>query len=160
MSDPPASEADGPVTRSAPQQFRGRPADRIVAGIAAAALIASTALSLWFFAGFAETDPQFKAASSAFLLSALLGAFAIIPAAVVMRLAWLSWRRGFRVRYGLWSLFLAAPWLGLAALIERSDWLPDALALAAVLFATPVMVWATVSVVLALTTERRHASRR
>ncbi|MGB6231786.1 MAG: hypothetical protein WBF53_16850, partial [Litorimonas sp.] len=67
---------------------KGRPADRIAAGIAALALAGSVGATVWFFAGFFETDPGFGPASSAFLLALGLGAFAIVPSAVILRLSW------------------------------------------------------------------------
>ncbi|WP_298914699.1 hypothetical protein [uncultured Algimonas sp.] len=143
-----------PAPLTPPTPPRGRPADRLSAGLAAIGLAASVAATLWFFAGFFETDPGFTPASSALLLSLGLGAFAIIPCAVVMRLAWRSWRRGFKPSYGLWTVFLMAPWLPLATLAARSDWLPAWLGAGPLLVAIPVMIWAIVSIAL----ERRGRS--
>lgn len=123
----------------------GRPADRIIAGWAAGGLLISVVATLWFWVGFHETDPGFSASSSAFLLSALLGAFAIVPCAIIMRLGWSGWRHGFRVRYGLWALFLFLPWIGFAVIAFRSDWLPELLSVAALLIAFPIILWSVAS---------------
>ncbi|GLQ20576.1 hypothetical protein ACFFUB_00820 [Algimonas porphyrae] len=124
---------------------RGRPADRLAAGLAALGLVGSTLATLWFFLGFFETDPAWAPASSAFLLSLGLGAFAIIPCAVTMRLCWTAWRHGFQPAHALWTLFLMAPWIGLAVVAGRSDWLPLWLSAGPLLIAIPLCLWASVS---------------
>jgi hypothetical protein len=137
--------SDPIIARAAAQ---GRPVDRFVAGLAALGLVASLAATMWFFIGFAETDPGFAPASSAFLLSLLLGAFAIIPCAVILRLAWTAWRTGFRLSYGIWTLFLILPWVGLALIAGQSDWMPGWLTLGPLLFAIPTGFWAIASITL------------
>lgn len=133
------------IARAAAQ---GRPVDRLIAGLATLGLLASVVTTLWFFLGFAETDPGFTPVSSAFLLSLLLGAFAIIPCALTMRFAWTAWRTGFRLSHGAWSLFLTLPWTGLALVATRSDWMPGWLSLAPLLVAVPTGLWAMTSIVL------------
>lgn len=133
------------ITRAAAQ---GRPVDRLIARLAALGGLASLATTLWFFVGFAETDPGFAPASSAFLLSALLGAFAIIPCAMIMRLSWSAWRKGFRLSYGVWTLFLSLPWIGLALVAGRSDWMPGGLTFGPLFIAVPMALWATASLIL------------
>lgn len=146
------SDSLSSVTRPDPiiaqSAAHGRPVDRLIAGVAALGLVASVATTLWFFLGFAETDPGFAPASSALLLSLLLGAFAIIPCAVIMRLAWRAWRRGFHVSHGLWSLFLILPWIGLALAAAGSDWMPTWLTLVPLLIAIPTGLWAITSIIL------------
>ncbi|GHA86769.1 hypothetical protein GCM10009069_07500 [Algimonas arctica] len=133
------------ITRSAAQ---GRPVDRMIAGLATLGFIASLATKLWFFIGFAETDPGFSPASSAFLLSFMLGAFAIIPCAFIARLAWTAWRTGFVLSYGVWSLLLSLPWVGLALIASRSDWMPGWLSVGPLLIALPTACWAIASIIL------------
>ena len=133
------------LTRAAPQ---GRPVDRLIAIISAIGLGLSIAATLWFFLGFFETDPQFAPASSAFLLSLLLGGFAIIPCAIILRLSWTAWRTGFRLSHGFWTLFLMAPWIGFAAVAGGSAWMPFWLTLAPLLIAIPATLWATISLIL------------
>jgi len=133
------------ITRAAAQ---GRPVDRLIAGLAAFGGLASLATTLWFFIGFAETDPGFAPASSAFLLSALLGAFAIIPCAIIMRLSWAAWRTGFRQPYGVWTLFLILPWIGLAFVAGRSNWMPGWLTFGPLFIAVPTALWAITSIIL------------
>lgn len=137
------TRSDPIIARAAP---RGRPVDRLIAGLAALGLLASAVSTLWLFLGFAETDPAFATASSAFLLSTLLGAFAIIPCAVIMRLAWRAWRRGFRLSHGFWSLFLILPWIGLGLVASGSDWMPAWLTFVPLLIAIPTGVWAIISI--------------
>jgi len=122
--------------------------DRIVAGLAAVWLLCAIAATLWFFLGFYETDPGFSAASSAALLSLGLGAFAIIPGALILRLAWTAWRRGFRTAQGVWTLLLALPWIGLSLMAGQSDWMPIWLTIFPLLLATPISLWAGLSMVL------------
>ena len=133
------------LTRAAPQ---GRPVDRLIAIISAIGLVLSIAVTLWFFLGFFETDPQFAPASSAFLLSLLLGGFAIIPCAIVLRLSWTAWRTGFRLSHGFWTLFLMAPWIGFAGVASGSEWMPFWLTLTPLLIALPATLWATASLIL------------
>jgi hypothetical protein len=120
----------------------------MIAGLATFGFIASLAATLWFFIGFAETDPGFSPASSAFLLSFLLGAFAIIPCAFIARLAWTAWRTGFALSHGIWSLFLSLPWIGLALIAGRSDWMPGWLSVGPLLIAIPTACWAIASIIL------------
>ena len=131
-----------------PTPPKGRPADRLAAGIALVGLIAACAATLWFFLGFYETDPNYAAASAAFLLALGLGAFAIIPSAIILRLCWTSWRKGFRVAYGAWTLFFISPWIGLALLALRSDWLSLWLSLVPLLIGIPLGLWALISLFL------------
>lgn len=139
------TRSDPIITQSA---ARGRPVDRLIAGLAGLGLIASVATTLWFFLGFAETDPGFALASSAFLLSLLLGAFAIIPCAVIMRLAWRAWRMGFHLSHGLWSLFMILPWIGLSLVAAGSDWMPAWLTFGPLFIAIPTGLWAVASFIL------------
>jgi hypothetical protein len=134
---------DAPILT--PAHAKGRPADRIAAGIAAIALFASIVGTLWFFSGFFETDPGFAPASSALLLSLGLGAFAIIPSAVILRLCWTAWRQGFRVAYGWWTVLLAGPWIPVGFLCLQSDWLPLWLGVVPLLTAVPITLWALIS---------------
>ncbi|MEM7727735.1 MAG: hypothetical protein AAF311_00510 [Pseudomonadota bacterium] len=133
---------------------RGREADRLAAIVAGLGLVLSVAATLWFFAGFFETDPGFAPASAAALLSLGLGAFAIVPCAVVMRMARSAWREGFRHRHGVWTLVLLTPWTLLAGVAAGSSWLPVWLTLGPLIVAVPVMIWAAVSIVLELLSRR------
>lgn len=139
------TRSDPILTRAAPQ---GRPVDRLIAIIATVGLVASVGTMLWFFLGFAETDPEFAPASSAFLLSLLLGGFAIIPCAIILRLSWTAWRTGFRAAHGLWALFLILPWIGLAGVAGGSAWMPFWLTLGPFLIAIPTVIWAIASLIL------------
>ena len=128
-----------------PKIAHGRPADRIASGIAGLGLVGSVVATMWFFAGFYETDPGWSPASSALLLSLGLGAFAIIPCSVVMRLCRTAWRDGFRPAQGVWTLILMMPWIALAVLAWRSDWLPHWLSVGPLIIALPLCLWALVS---------------
>lgn len=122
--------------------------DRIIAGLAGLGLLSAMAATIWFCAGFIETDPGFSAASSAILLSLGLGAFAIIPCAVILRLALTAYRRGFRLAYGLWSLLLALPWIAVGVIAWPADWLPPPLSLLSIGLAVPICLWALASIAL------------
>ena len=137
---------DAPLIQNSPPQ--GRPADRLAAILAAVALLGSLGATLWFFAGFVETDPEFRAASSAFLLSMGLGAFAIIPSAVVMRLGWSAWRRGFRLRHGIWTLVLMGPWIGLSSVLVTQAPLPKIGPFIALGLSTVLCLWALISLII------------
>jgi hypothetical protein len=134
---------DDPLIAASP--VRGRRADRLAAVIAGLGLAASVAGTLWFLAGFIETDPGFKPATSALLLSLGLGAFAIVPCAVVLRLALSAWKNGFRKSQGLWTLLLMVPWTGLGWLLGRVEALPFLLVAAPFAVALPLIIWAGVS---------------
>ena len=138
-----------------PTRAKGSLADCGIAVISGLGLAASVAATLWFFAGFFETDPGLSPASAGFLLSMGLGAFAIIPCAVILRLSLSAWKHGFRTRHGVWSLILAAPWpvFGVSAL--QSQWLPLWLGLAPLLISAPVLFWALVSLALERKAERK-----
>ena len=116
----------------------------MAAGVAGGALCLSVAATMWFFLGFFENDPEFRASSSAFLLSLGLGAFGIIPSAVVMRLAWRAHRLGFTRAHGVWTLLLMGPWVVLGALLLRSP-LPVWTAALALGLAALLCVWAIAS---------------
>lgn len=127
---------------------KGARADRLIAILAGIGLIASIGATIWFFAGFYETDPGFSPASSAFLLSLGLGAFAIIPCAVISRLSWTAWRQGFQTHHGIWTLVLSLPWLGFAAIALPSDWMPLWLSLGPIMIAGPSTLWAITALIL------------
>lgn len=116
--------------------------------LAGAGLGLAIVATLWFFGGFFETDPGFSPASSALLLSFGLGAFAIIPCAVILRLAHSAWRHGFRQSHGVWTLFLVLPWLALAVISLRSEWLPVWLGLIPIAVGLPLALWAAISLAL------------
>lgn len=117
-------------------------------GVSAFGLVAALVATLWFFWGFYETDPDFSPASAAFLLAFGLGGFAIIPTAVLMRLSWSAWRGGFRTPLGLWAIFLALPWIGLAIIAARAVWLPIWLTIIPLAIACLAVFWASLSLVL------------
>lgn len=110
----------------------------VISGIG---LVGSIGATLWFFAGFFETDPGFSPATAAFLLSIGLGAFAIIPCAVIMRLSHTAWKQGFQPHQGVWTLVLCLPWLIFAGVALSSDWLPLWLSLGPILIAGPCSLW-------------------
>ena len=132
-----------PLVQSDPP--RGRPADRIAAALAALGLLGSVAGTVWFFAGFLENDGELRAASSAFLLSLGLSAFAIVPCAVVLRLAHTAWRRGFRPSHGWWTLLLMGPWVGLAGLLLARSPLSWPGPIAALALGLLLCAWASIS---------------
>ena len=134
---------------------RGRPVDGWAVAIAALALALSIAGTLWFLSGFIETDPEFRAASSAFLLSVGLGGFAIIPSAVVMRLTWTAHKDGFRPALGWWTFLLMLPWIGLGGLWILRTPLPRWAGWTAVLLASLLCLWAALSLIVHYGRNRR-----
>jgi hypothetical protein len=110
-------------------------------------LLSAIGATLWFFAGFFETDPGFSPASAAFLLSLGLGAFAIIPCAVIVRLSRAAWKQGFQTYQGVWTLILCLPWLIFAGVSFSSDWLPLWLSAGSGLIAGPCSLWAIGSLI-------------
>ena len=124
-----------------------RPIDRVAATVAAFALLGSVAGTIWFFAGFLENDTEFRASSSAFLLSMGLGAFAIVPSALVLKLALGAWRRGFRMGDGWWTLAMMLPWVGLSVVVLARAPLPGWAGALALLLSGLLSLWAAVSLV-------------
>ena len=151
LTDGPPSRRPAHMTRNDPilvsDPAKGAQADRLIAILAGLGLLASIGATLWFFAGFYETDPEFTPASSAFLFSIGLGAFAIIPSAIILRLSWSAWRTGFQTHHGVWTLLLCVPWLIFAGFAWPSEWLPLWLSLVPIMIAVPCTLWAIISIV-------------
>ena len=139
-----------------PTRAKGSLADCGVSILSGLGLIGAVGATLWFFAGFFETDPGLSPASAGFLLSFGLGAFAIIPCALICRMSFTAWRDGFQVSHGIWSLILAAPWPVFGVIALRSEWLPLWLGWGTLLLSFPILIWALVS--LGLERKRRFAS--
>lgn len=131
-----------------PTRAKGSLADRGIAILSGLGLLGGVTATLWFFSGFFETDPGLSPASAAFLLSLGLGAFAIIPCAVICRLSYSAWKEGFQTRHGVWSIILAAPWPIFGIIALQSHWLPLWLGLAPIGLSIPILLWAVISLVM------------
>ena len=111
------------------------------------ALLLAVVGTVWFFAGFLENDTEFRATSSAFLLSLGLGAFAIVPAAICLRLSLGAAIRGVRVGDCLWTLVMMGPWVGLSIVTLRRSPLPGWVGGLALMLSGLLSLWAVVSLI-------------
>ena len=128
---------------------RGRPVDRLAAVLAALALLGSIGVTAWFFLGFVENDSEFRASSSALLLSLGLGAFAIVPSALVLRFGLQAMATGFRTVHGLGTLLLTLPWVGLSVLLLIHSPLPTPAPAAALVLSGLLSLWASTGLMVA-----------
>ena len=127
---------------------KGRTADRLAAIIAFVATALAVLAAGIFFAGFVENDKAFGAVIAAFLFTALIGAFAIIPPLIIGFLARRSYKRGAVRRDLLWALVLALPWTILSVLIMLYTPLPIWISLAAFIVSLLLTLWAVISLFL------------
>lgn len=128
-----------------PAKPLGRKADVLAAGLAAIGAGLSCIAAIWFFLGFAENDTRLEHLTSAFVLTILLFAFAVIPFTLVSRLAWLAYRRGPKRAHLLWTLFLMLPWVGLGILTMTHTPLPLWCGLISTALAVILSLWALIS---------------
>jgi hypothetical protein len=134
--------------------IKGRMADKLAAILAATALGLSLLLSGLFFAGFVANDYHIFAITSALGLTVFLGAFAIVPMAIVLMLARKAYQNGGNLGLYLWVLFLVMPWLALSILCLIYTPLPSWMSSLAVLFALTLTIWGSISLVLEIKFKR------
>jgi len=138
-----------PIARDeAPPTQTGRPADLVAFGLASLAVLLSFAAALWFFFGFAENDTRPEHLSSAFVLTSLLFAFAIIPFASVAKFAWNAHKNGTSPAHLYWTLFLMLPWIALGSLAAIYTPLPIWSGLFMAVLAALLSLWALISIAL------------
>lgn len=113
--------------------------------VAIIALILSTLMTLWFWLGFLETDPAPMPALSSGLLALGLGAFAMVPAGLLIRLTRTAWRQGFQRSHGLWSLFLTFPWIMLSILLILYAPIPALVGMITLILSLTLCLWALIS---------------
>ena len=128
--------------------FVGRRADLFAFGLAALGALLSCIAALWFFLGFAENDTRPEHLASAFFLTILLFAFAIVPFGIVAKFARKAHKSGTQRRHLLWTLFLMLPWLVVWFLSEIYTPLPIWAGLIMASLAVLISIWALVSLVL------------
>jgi len=126
----------------------GRSADRGAMIIAGTGALFSILGAIWFFLGFAENDTRPEHLTSAFALTLILFAFAIIPFALVARFAKRAYQSGTRRAELVWTLFLMLPWIVLSSLTVSHTPLPLWSGLIAAIFAGLLAIWALVSLIL------------
>lgn len=126
----------------------GRPADGVASFLSALAAILSIIAALWFFLGFAENDTRPEHLTSAFVLTAGLFSFAVIPFAITSRVAWRAYRSGATRRGLVWTLFLMLPWVGLGIIAAVHTPLPIWSSTSMATFAGLLSLWAIVSLIL------------
>lgn len=138
-----------PIAKDADQSVpMGRQADRLAMGFAALGAALSICAALWFFVGFAENDTRPEHLVSAFVLTCILFAFAIIPFGLVALFARQSYRFGTKRSSLFWTLFLMLPWIGLGSLAVSHTPLPLWCGLIMAVLAGLLSLWALVSLVL------------
>ena len=138
-----------PIFKSdAPIKPIGGRVDLIAALMAGIGASGSTLAAIWFFFGFAENDSRLEHLTSAFVLTLLLFAFAIIPFSLVSRFAYSAYREGAKRTHLLWTLFLMIPWIGLGALTVTHTPLPIWCGLSIAGLAGLLCLWAVLSMIL------------
>ena len=126
----------------------GRRADLLAALLAGIAASLSIIGAFWFFLGFAENDTRPEHLASAFVLTLILFAFAIIPFACVAYFARAAHRGGTKRAHLFWTLFLMLPWVGLGVIAVSHTPLPVWCGLIMAGLAGLLSLWALVSLVL------------
>jgi multisubunit Na+/H+ antiporter MnhC subunit len=126
----------------------GRQADLLALGLAALGTLLSFSAAIWFFLGFAENDTRPEHLVSAFVLTSLLFAFAILPFGLVAKFARQAHKYGTKRGHLLWTLFLMLPWIGLGSLTVSHTPLPFWSGLIMAGLAGLLSLWALVSLVL------------
>lgn len=138
-----------PIAKDADQSKPvGRQADLLAFGLAGLGALLSFSAAIWFFLGFAENDTRPEHLVSAFVLTCILFAFAIIPFGLVAWLARQSYRFGTKRSSLFWTLFLMLPWIGLGSLTVSHTPLPLWCGLIMAILASLLSLWALVSLVL------------
>lgn len=132
----------------APIKPIGRKADLIAALAAGIGVSGSLLAAIWFFLGFAENDSRLEHLTSAFLLTLLLFAFAIIPFSLVSRFAYAAYHQNAKRPHLLWTLCLMLPWVGLGTLTITHTPLPIWCGIIIAILATLLCLWAGISMIL------------
>ena len=131
-----------------PKEPIGRQADILAALIAVLGAVFSVLVALWFFAGFAENDTRPEHLASAFVLTLLLFAFAIIPFALTAEFARRAYRSGTKRAHLLWTVLLMLPWVMLGSLAISHAPLPIWCGLIMATLAALLSLWALISLIL------------
>jgi len=131
----------------APSKPIGRKADLIAALAAGLGAGVSILAAIWFFLGFAENDSRPEHLTSAFFLTLLLFAFAIIPFSLVSHFAYSAYGQNAKRPHLLWTLFLMLPWVGLGALTMTHTPLPVWCGLIIAILAGLLCLWAVISMI-------------
>lgn len=138
-------------SQAAPKSVpRGRLADLVAAGIACLAAALALLTAGLFFAGFAMNDAVGGELISALLFSILLGAFAIIPALLIARLAIRGYKNGLSRQAAAWSIFLSLPWVFLSLTVLTQAPLPQYIAATALLLSSLLCLWGAISLAMPL----------
>ena len=131
----------------APSKPIGRKADLIAALAAGLGAGVSILAAIWFFLGFAENDSRPEHLTSAFFLTLLLFAFAIIPFSLVSHFAYSAYGQNAKRTHLLWTLFLMLPWVGLGLLTITYTPLPIWCGLIIAGLAGLLCLWAVISMI-------------
>ncbi|RKQ69352.1 hypothetical protein DES40_2152 [Litorimonas taeanensis] len=137
-----------PPHKTAATPAKGRLADLLACGLAILAAILSAFTALRFFLGFAANDTHLAGLSSAFIFSIFLGVFAVGPAIIIARLAFLGWKSGLVLKQALWVLCLGMPWVVLSVLIIKHTPLPIYAGWTAFTLSSLLCLWAAISIYL------------
>ena len=98
------------------QAPKGRRADLIACMVAGTGAACALIIAIWFFLGFAENDTRPEHLFSALIFTIGVFGLAIIPFSLVSRMTFIAYKKGGKVRYYFWTLFLITPWLALGIL--------------------------------------------
>lgn len=127
---------------------KGRLADLVATGLSLLAALLALMTSALFFLGFAMNSGGSGELISAFLFSALLGAFAIGPSLIIARLAFRGYKKGLTRRSAAMCLFLSLPWVALSLIVLTQAPLPAYISGLALLLASLLCLWAIISLAL------------
>lgn len=136
------------IPPKAPTPPLGRPADLFAMALAGIGACLSIISAVWFFLGFAENDTRPEHLTSAFVLTGILFAFAIVPFGCVAGLARRAYARGTKRTHLLWTLLLMLPWIGLGLITVSFTPLPLFVGSVIAGLAGLLSLWAGVSLVL------------
>ncbi len=130
------------------QTPKGRMADLLATGLSLFASLLAFITSALFFLGFVMNSGGSGELISAFLFSALLGAFAIGPSLIIARLAFRGYKNGLTRRAAAMCIFLSLPWIVLSLVVLTQAPLPAYISGLALLLASLLCLWAIISLAL------------
>jgi len=120
---------------------KGVPADMIASLISAILSLAAFGYATYFFFRFLENDAHWQGILAAFTLCYGLGSVAFIPAAILSRLSWKTYKEGALRRRLIWAGIILLPWLLLGLILIFYSGLPIVYALTLLIVIVILSLW-------------------